>query len=121
MIKLSKKELKEFAEYNNGLYFTGNVYSYENIIYYLDVLLNKKRNNDIENIDYYIEQLEKNINVDFKENLKKLIKKVIDKDFNDYRITQDFYSCGYYGNSGQLHKLVLYKNDSIVDLIYLYY
>ena len=38
MIKLSKKQLRAEAEYQEGYYFTGNVYSYENVIFYIGQL-----------------------------------------------------------------------------------
>ena len=85
MIKLSKKELKKEAERIEAYYFTGNVYSYENVVYYLQRLAWKtekgtktKNKKDIQNIK---KELLKNINSNyftiFITSLKYIYRKII--------------------------------------------
>lgn len=124
-IKLSKKELKNYAELEEGYYFTGNVYSYENIINCLGQLAwrteagtktkNKKRITEIK------KELLKNINSNYFNSLKDIVKNIDSIKHDSYSINQLYYSAGIYGNNGQLHQLKLYKNDAVVASYVLYY
>ena len=125
MEKLSKKQLKNYAESKEAYYFTGNVYSYENIIFYLNQLAwrtkkgektkNKKRIAEIK------KELLKNINNKYFTTLQDLVKNIKTIKHDSYKIEQEFYSAGIYGNSGQLHTLTLYNNNNIVAMYYIYY
>lgn len=124
-MKISKKELKRIGENNAGYYFTGDVYSYENVVFYIQQLIwrtekgtktrNKKRRSEIK------KELEKNINSKYKNDLIKLIDKIENISHDNYSVNQLYYSDGLYGNSGQLHEIKLYNKENIVDLFYLYY
>lgn len=124
-IKLSKKELKRRAELEEGYYFTGNVYSYENIVNYLNQLAyrtesghkteNKERIKEIKN------ELIKNVNSNYFNSLKDIVKNIESIKHDNYNMTQLYYSAGLYGNSGQLHQLNLYKKHAIIASYILYY
>lgn len=125
MIKLSKKKLKKEAERIEAYYFTGNVYSYENVVYYLQRLIwktekgtktkNKKRRSEIK------KELEKNINSKYENNLIKLIDKIENTSHDNYSVNQLYYSAGLYGNSGQLHEIKLYNKGNINAIYHVYY
>lgn len=124
-IKLTKKELKRRAELEEGYYFTGNVYSYENVINYLGQLAwrtesgrkteNRKRIAEIK------KELLKNINSNYFNSLKDIVNNIESIKHDNYSIDQLYYSAGLYGNSGQLHQLKLYKNHVVIASYVLYY
>ena len=116
---LTKKQLKEIAEREEAYYFTGNVYSYENIIYYLNIILFKNR--DKKDIHDYILELFKNVNHDYINSMNDLLANIQTIKYDSYEINQLYYSAGVYGNSGQLHRMRLYKDNSIVAEYYMYY
>lgn len=125
MIKLSKKELKREAEREEAYYFTSNVYSYENVIYYLERLAWKteagtktKNKKDIENIK---KELLKNINSKYFTSLQDIVRNIQTIKHDSYKIEQIAYSAGLYGNSGQLHSIKLYNKNEITALYYCYY
>ena len=125
MEKLSKKQLKNYAESKKAYYFTGNVYSYENIIFYLNQLAwRTKKGEKTKNIKYIKDikrKLLKNINKKYLASLQDLVKNIETIKHNSYKTEQEFYSAGVYGNNGQLHTLTLYNNNNFVDIYYLYY
>lgn len=104
-IKLTKKELKKIGEELGGYYLGGNVYNYENCIYFLTSKDVKKIGENTKNKD--------------------IIKRIEKYNVNDIQIftKQLFYSAGIYGNSGQLHKIFVYnkKNNDLVDEFFVYY
>lgn len=124
-IKLSKKELKRRAELEKGYYFTGNVYSYENVVNYLGQLSwrteagtktkNRKRIAEIK------KELLKNINSNYFNSLKDIVNNIESIKHDNYSIEQLYYSAGIYGNNGQLHQLKLYKNHAVIASYILYY
>lgn len=110
-MELTKKQLKELSISLNAYYMGGNVYDYENIVYYLDWKM------DIQSLKNYT-----------KNGLSQLLQD-IDKQYNldnflngIYKIsaTQIAYSHGIYGNNGQLHQLKIY-NTKTNEHIYSYY
>lgn len=125
MIKLSKKELKKEAERIEAYYFTGNVYNYENVVYYLQRLAWKtekgtktKNKKDIQNIK---KELLKNINSNYFTSLQDIVKNIETIKHDNYSINQLYYSAGLYGNSGQLHEIKLYNKGNINAIYYVYY
>lgn len=124
-LKLTKKELKKRAEYEEGYYFTGNVYSYENIINYLSQLAwrtergrkteNKKRIKEIKT------ELLKNVNKNYINSLQDIVNNIESSSHDNYSMNQIYYSAGLYGNSGQLHLLKLYKKHQVIAQYVLYY
>lgn len=125
MIKLSKKELRKEAERIEAYYFTGNVYSYENVVYYLQRLAWKtekgtktKNKKDIQNIK---KELLKNINSNYFTSLQDIVKNIETIKHDNYSINQLYYSAGLYGNSGQLHEIKLYNKENITAIYHVYY
>ena len=113
-MELTKKRLKELSISLNAYYMGGNVYDYENIVYYLDYKIDiqslKKYNKP------YLLQLLQDINKQY--NLDNFINGI-------YKIsaTQVAYSHGIYGNNGQLHQLKIYntKTNEHIFSYYVYY
>lgn len=101
-MKTTKKQLKELATDLNAYYLGGNVYNYENCIYYIN---------------------HKNMLDNLKESTKnnEIITTLSNIDFDNALDKQLAYSAGVYGNTGQLHEIKLYKGDNVVDTIYTYY
>lgn len=125
MIKLSKKELKKEAERIEAYYFTGNVYSYENVVYYLQQLAWKtekgtktKNRKDVQNIK---KELLKNINSNYFTSLQDIVKNIETIKHDNYSVTQLYYSAGLDGNSGQLHEIKLYNKGNINAIYHVYY
>lgn len=125
MIKLSKKELRKEAERIEAYYFTGNVYSYENVVYYLQRLAWKtekgtktKNKKDIQNIK---KELLKNINSNYFTSLQDIVKNIETIKHDNYSINQLYYSAGLYENSGQLHEIKLYNKGNITAIYHVYY
>lgn len=112
-MKLTKKNLKEMAEVLGAVYCTGNVYSYENIVYYIQVLCNGHSNG-------YTEALS-NCSEHYKTELVKLLDEIISLNFDNCYCKQVAYSAGVYGNNGQIHEFKLTKDDETVKQFYLYY
>lgn len=107
-VKLSKKELKETGIAQDAFYLGGNVYNYENVIFYLEKL-------DIEGIKKSVKG----------HDIELLINHLKHYEMDKIHImtTQLFYSAGTYGNNGQLHKVdILDRSTSKkLDTIYVYY
>ena len=125
MIKLSKKQLRAEAEYQEGYYFTGNVYSYENVIFYIGQLVWKtetgKKTENKSRIKEIKKELLKNVNSEYINSAIDIIKNIESIKHDAYKIEQIAYSAGLYGNSGQLHKITLYYKNNITALYYCYY
>lgn len=123
-MKTSKKELKNYAERNKAYYFTGNVYSYENVVYYLRRLCYETESNkvDYENeIEKTINRVMENTSTAYYENAIDIIEKIKFAVHDDFSIEQELYSAGIYGNNGQLHSIKLYNKGIITALLYVYY
>ena len=107
-VKLSKKELEETGIAQDAFYLGGNVYSYENAIFYLEKL-------DLENLEKSVKGNDIGLLINHL--------KHYEMDKIHIMTTQLFYSAGTYGNNGQLHKVdILDKNTSKrLDIIYVYY
>lgn len=107
-VKLSKKELEETGIAQDAFYLGGNVYSYENAIFYLGI-------RDLENLEKSVKGNDIGLLINYLKHYE------IDK--IHIMTTQLFYSAGTYGNNGQLHKVdILDRNTSkILDTIYVYY
>lgn len=107
-VKLSRKQLKETGEVQDGFYLGGNVYNYENVIFYL-------QSRDIENMQKQVKG----------HDMEHLVNYLKHYDMEQVRIfaTQMFYSAGSYGNNGQLHRIVMMDKatDKKLDTIYVYY
>ena len=106
MEKLSHKALLSEGRRLNGLYFSGNVYEYENCIAMIQNLReDKKQTFTSKTYNDTLERLKKDYPT-----LKSI------------SALQIAYSAGIYGNTGQLHKLVLFdNNDDLLDILYAYY
>lgn len=112
-MKLSKKQLVQLAEKLGGKKFTGNVYSYENIVYYIELLARGNRNG----YDGALKQ----VNQENKEGLEKLLMEILAVNCDWCKVQQLAYSVGVYGNNGQLHEIMLLRDNKEVKTIYLYY
>lgn len=106
MEKLSHKALLSEGRRLNGLYFSGNTYEYENCIDMIQHLRkDEKQTCTSKNYNDTLERLKKDYPT-----LKSI------------RAVQIAYSAGIYGNTGQLHKLVLYdNNDNLLNILCAYY
>ena len=106
MEKLSHKALLSEGRRLNGLYFSGNVYEYENCIAMIQNLREDKKQTRTSKV--YNDTLER-----------------LKKDYPTLKSISAFqiaYSAGIYGNTGQLHKLELFdNNDDLLDILYAYY
>lgn len=109
MTKLSHKALKEMGKTLGGLFFDGNIYAHENRAHYLTCVPYNAENDD------YINEAKRH-----EPEIASLIDEIIKSGANGARREQLAYSCGIYGNTGQLHKIDLYKDDEIVRTIFLY-
>ena len=114
MEKLTRKQLNNLAKDLKGFYCGGNVYNHESIVQYI--------------ASRHFEDLEKYVHEDNQ------VKKLIDyltintSNLDNFMIfhNQIAYSCGLYGNTGQLARYEIYdttdKNDYILkDVFFTYY
>lgn len=107
--KMSHKALKEMGKALNGYYYDGNIYSHENRVYYLSNIWREYRKSErLEECRHHSPEIEA------------LAEEIAALDIDGSRTAQLAYSCGYYGNSGQLHKIDYFKDDAIVRTIYIY-
>lgn len=109
MMHLSHKALKEMGKALGGLYFDGNIYAHENRVHYLSSL------------PYAFDK--KGMIADAKRlsgELGALIDEIASLDCDSTRTEQLAYSCGYYGNTGQLHRVEYFKNGESVKVLFLY-
>lgn len=125
-MKTSKKQLKKEAEWMEAYYFTGNVYSYENIVEYINLIArstaeDQPMNYIKENLESYIHEAFKNCKKEYYNSLKDLIENIKTIKHDNIITRQLYYSAGLYGNSGQLHKIKLYYHEMIVAEYYMYY
>ena len=113
--KVTKKALRELGEDFCGYYHGGNVYSFENVLHY------------IENYNYTSEEIRNKEELqDNKYHNRKELRELICK-YKDlgYKMSgeQLYYSCGTYGNNGQLYKIRVYDKDynEHLETFYIYY
>ena len=125
MIKLSKKQLKDLSVSLNAYYCGGNVYNHENIQYWLScgdfesIEKLKNKNNDIERLLQFLNNTYNLKNLYNYKNNNNIIGNYL------YCIiaSQIAYSCGYYGNSGQLVecKVITKASNEVIYKFYTYY
>lgn len=116
-MKQTKKDLKELANALGAYYCGGNVYSHENIQYYLEVgdfdsiTQYASRNNDILVMLNFLDRVYGLNNFNTVSNRKNL-----------YTIGAGLltYSTGVYGNNGQIFKYEIYNNQT-QEHIYTFY
>lgn len=113
--KVSKKMLKDIAQKFSAYHHGGNVYSYENAIYYIQNYTYTSE--DIENKDEF--KSNKYYNRDELRELVCKYKKL------GYKMSAEqlYYSAGVYGNNGQLHKIRVYDKDykEHLETFFIYY
>lgn len=109
MNKLSHKALKEMGKALHGLYFDSNIYAHENRVHYLSSLPYAW---DKEGMIADAKRLSGEMGA--------LIDEIAALDCDSTRTEQLAYSCGYYGNTGQLHKIEYFKNGEPVKVVFLY-
>ena len=116
MIKLSKKQLKDLAINLNAYYCGGNVYTHENITYSISSR-NFTQLLEYGNTKNDISKLINNLNERY--NINKL------EHGNLYSINanQIAYSCGTYGNTGQIVEYVIVSRETneVIYKFYTYY
>lgn len=113
MVKMTKKDLKDLSISLGAYYCGGNVYTHENIAYYISTREFSKivQYGNIKNdIARLLNNLDNLYNINELEN------------GNKYSIVKNqiAYSCGYYGNTGQLVKYSVIARDTN-DVIYNFY
>lgn len=125
MIKLSKKQLKDISKSMSAFYCGGNVYNHENITHWLScgdfesIKKLENKNNDIIKLLNFLDNnynLKKFYNYNNNNNLK--------GNYSYYiSASQIAYSCGYYGNSGQLVKynIINKVSNEAIFSFYTYY
>lgn len=107
--KMTHKALKEMGEMLNGYYFDGNIYAHENRVHYLSsVVCDWRKDERIEEAKAHNHEI------------AALIDEIVSTGANEATTRQLAYSCGIYGNSGQLHRIDYTKNGEAVKTIYLY-
>ena len=116
MIKLSKKQLKDLAISLNAYYCGGNVYNHENITHSISSR-NFTQLLEYGNTKNDISKLINNLNERY--NINKL------EHGNLYSINanQIAYSCGTYGNTGQIVEYVIISRETneVIYKFYTYY
>ena len=116
MIKMSKKDLKDMAISLGAYYCGGNVYNHENIAYYIStrefskIVQYENSKNDVSKLLNNLDNLYGLYNMEME---------------NKYSIVhnQIAYSCGTYGNTGQLIKysVVARNTNEVIYNFYTYY
>jgi len=112
--KLSHREIKQFCkEEENAIYLDVNIYEGESQVHYLSLYLYSKYAYKKEKNEKYKQSFKD----DYKRYYKRLNEKIKiylkDKKINVYKRFynhQIYYSCGVYGNTGQVHKF--YSNNN---------
>ena len=107
MIKMSHKLLTQLSKSVDAYYFDGNIYQHENRVDYLMTVVYNP-----------VLAIERSKNQS--ELFNKLLREVIDLHATSVTTKQLAYSCGTYGNTGQLHRLNYYKDDKCIKSIYIY-
>lgn len=120
-MEMTKKQLKELATSLDAYDLGGNVYDYENIIYYLDYRLDLKRLHEYnkKGLQELLKDLHKKYNIN-----KFLMVEDDYKNDKQYKLSckQLAYSHGTYGNNGQLHEIrVINDSDEVIYKYYIYY
>lgn len=111
-MKLTKKKLKELAETLDAHYYGGNVYDYESAIDYICGI-------HVDSVEFH--QHVKSNEYYNRDILIGLVCTYKDAHYRMYA-TKIAYSCGIYGNSGQLHKIDVYDNDDkFINTFCVYY
>ena len=109
MKRLTRKALKEKAEYLGAFKLSSNVYKYQN---------------DLSEL-YYLKPVSLDDSCYDGKELNKLIEKIKNENGSSCRVSviQEYYSAGIYGNNGQLHKVNVYDSDGvgIINAYYTYY
>lgn len=98
--KLTHKALKELAKSLGGIYFDGNIYAHQNRVHYLASVVNSWRQ------DETIKDAKRHCS-----EMSDLIDEVLTYGADAANYTQLAYSCGIYGNNGQLHEITYYKDE----------
>lgn len=109
MNKMSHRALKEMGKALDGMYFDGNIYAHGNRVHYLSSLPYAW---DKESMIADAKRLSGEMGT--------LIDEIAALDCDCTRTEQLAYSCGIYGNSGQLHRIEYFKNDESVKVLFLY-
>lgn len=106
MIKLSKKQLVELANSLGAYKFTGNVYTYETIVTCLSGYEVAEYTLKASSDSKYLELIHNYNSIIYYKEVNKLA-----------------YSCGLYGNTGQLHEFKIYERatNKLLDVYYTYY
>ena len=109
MMKLSHKALKEMGKSLGGYFFDSNIYAHENRVHYAtSIVCSWRQEERIAEAKAHCSEM------------ANLIDDVMKLGADNASCEQLAYSCGYYGNSGQLHKITYYKGDSAIRTIFLY-
>ena len=111
--KMTHKALKEIGAMMDGYYFDGNIYAHQNRVHYLASVVNSWRK------DETIAEAKRHCS-----EMSDLIDEVLTYGADTANYEQLAYSCGIYGNIGQLHKVTYYKDEDgeykPIRTIYLY-
>ena len=111
-IRLTKKQLIQMAERLDAIRCpVGNVYTYENMIYAIERI---NRQPDWRQLD--ISRFDSIVNI-----LCYLERVFISNNADGIRCRQIAYSAGTYGNTGQLHAAQFWKDDKIINTLFIYY
>lgn len=109
VVKMTHKALKETGKALNGYYFDGNIYAHENRVHYLSsVVLDWRKDERIAEAKKHCTEI------------SDLIDEIVATGANEATTAQLAYSCGIYGNSGQLHRIEYTKDGETVKTIFLY-
>ena len=108
-LKMSHKALKEMGASLGGFCFDGNIYAHENRKHYLQaVVCSWRKGETIEEAKHHEPEI------------AALVDEIVALGADSVSSAQLAYSCGYYGNTGQLHRIDYYKNNEIVKTLFLY-
>lgn len=111
MIKLSKRDLKDLAQSLDAFYCGGNVYNHENIVHYIQSKdFDKLSNYNLHNLEGNIKYILNDLNINKNDKLSYVI-----------ATNQIAYSCGTYGNTGQIVKYIIINQGGNDRTFYTYY
>lgn len=116
MIKITRKQLKDLATSLNAYYCGGNVYNHENITYCIsrrNITRLKEYSNSKNDISRLINFLNERYDIN----------KLEYGDLYSINANQIAYSCGDYGNTGQIVEYVIIsrKTNEVIYKFYTYY
>lgn len=110
--RLTRKDLRKEAERLDATYFTGNVFTYENILEAMQAYFNSNK-------DTYQMEIVPHSGYEYIKQLEKTYSPV------RIEVKQLAYCVGIYGNSGQLHQIDIYKSyykkEVLTATVYTYY